>query len=273
MLKRLLAVVLLATLLPGCSTAPIKPEPLRLRVLSYNIHQGRGADGGIDLQRLASIIKRVEPDLVALQEVDRETKRSEGVDQAAGLGKLTDLQHYFAQAMSFQGGGYGNALLSKAPIGLAYTETLPLSGPPDQEPRVVAIAELAIQDDTLPGIAFCGTHLNHQSSVTRLGQVRAINDEVLLSPNLPTILAGDFNFTPDSKPYRAMITAGWVDTAAAFGDPKPTIPANKPTKRIDYVFVRPASAWRVIDVKVLDEPVASDHAPVLVELEYIQPEP
>ncbi|MEM6505923.1 MAG: endonuclease/exonuclease/phosphatase family protein, partial [Planctomycetota bacterium] len=87
----------------------------------------------------------------------------------------------------------------------------------------------------------------------------------------PTIVAGDFNFTPDSVPYQALIDAGWVDTAAAFGDPKPTYPSKTPRIRIDYVFVRPAERWRVLNVQVLDEPAASDHAPVLVELEYIQP--
>ena len=59
---------------------------------------------------------------------------------------------------------------------------------------------------------------------------------------------------------------GWSDTAAQ--DPQPTNPADAPKVRIDYVFARPAARWRVVSVRVLDERVASDHRPVLAELEW-----
>ena len=267
MLKHLFAAVLLTAFLPGCSTAPEEPAPLRLRVLTYNIHHGRGADGVIDLDRLADIIKRAEPDLVALQEVDVKTRRSGGMDQAARLGDLTGMHHYFAEAMPFQSGGYGEAILSKTKLHPNVTGTIALAAGEGQEPRSVAITESDPWDGQI--VVFAGTHLCHQSTETRLAQVRQINKEVAWYQNILVILAGDFNFTPESKPYQAMINAGWVDTAAAFGDPKPTCPAHNPTMRIDYVFVRPAKRWRMIDVQVLDEPIASDHVPVLVVLEYL----
>ena len=51
-------------------------EPLTIRVLSYNIHHGEGVDGVLDLARIGGVIKSVKPDLVALQEVDRNASRS-----------------------------------------------------------------------------------------------------------------------------------------------------------------------------------------------------
>ena len=72
-----LAAVLAWVLLVGCS----EPGATRLRVLSYNIHHGEGLDGRIDLERIASVIRASEADLVALQEVDQSTERSGGVDQ------------------------------------------------------------------------------------------------------------------------------------------------------------------------------------------------
>jgi len=269
MLKYVLNIALLCALLPGCSTKPAEPQQLRLHVLSYNIHHGEGTDGAFDYQRLADIIKRAEPDLVALQEVDAKTGRSKGVDQAARLGELTGMHHSFAEAMAFDGGGYGEAVLSKRPLRPTTTETIALTAAPGQEPRSVAVAEWAPADG--PAIVFGGTHLCHQSAETRLSQVHQINEAIVTHPDKPTILAGDFNFTPDTAPYQAMLDAGWVDAAAAYGDPQPTIPSHDPKRRIDYVFVRPANAWRVIDVQVLDEPIASDHAPLLVELEYVLP--
>ena len=266
----MLMAVLIACVLSGCVGNPETDVPVQLRVLSYNIHHGRGADGKINLERIADVINRARPDLVALQEVDVKTKRSGGVDQAATLAELTGMHHYFAEAMPYQGGGYGEAILSKKSLHPEVTGTISLTAAEGQEPRAVAITESDPWDG--PIVAFAGTHLCHQSAETRFAQVQQINKEVSWRHKILGVLSGDFNFTPDSKEYRAMIDSGWVDTAAAFGDPKPTIPADQPTMRIDYVFVRPADRWRVIDVQVLHEPVASDHAPLLVELEYVKPD-
>ena len=59
----------------------LRPMRRAVRVLTYNIHHGEGMDGKIDLERIAAVIKRLEPDVVALQEVDVKTTRSQGVDQ------------------------------------------------------------------------------------------------------------------------------------------------------------------------------------------------
>ena len=264
MVYRSITLVFIISLFAGCSGAP-SPEALRLRVLTYNIKHARGEDNTFNYQRLAGVITSTKPDLVALQEVDVKTKRSSGVDQPAQLAELTGMQPFFAEAIPFQGGSYGEAVLSRYPIKARYRQKLPAE--PDQEKRAVAVISVEPWDEIKMRVVFAGTHLCHQSEETRLKQVQAIDGNRAYAGSA-TILAGDFNFTPDSAEYQAMIDAGWVDTAAAFGDPKPTCPADKPTMRIDYVFVRPAERWRVIDVQVLDEPIASDHAPVLVELEY-----
>lgn len=255
----------------GChSPGPNHAEPLRLRVLTYNIKHCRGMDGAFDYQRLADIIKRANPDLVALQEVDVKTRRASGVDQPAKLGQLTGLTPFFAEAIPYQGGSYGEALLSRFPIKGFYRQQL--AAEPGQEKRAAAVISVEPWDTVNMRVVFAGTHLCHESSKTRLKQVKQINSNRAYQGSA-TILTGDFNFTPDSEPYQAMIRAGWVDTAASFGDPQPTIPADNPTKRIDDVFVAPAHRWRIIDVKVLDEPIASDHAPLLVELEYVSAQP
>lgn len=94
-----------------------EPVSSRLRVLSYNIHHGRGIDDQVDLERLAKVINDCQPDLVALQEVDNGTQRTNGVDQTAELARLTGLHAQFARQIDFEGGQYGQALLSLAAIG------------------------------------------------------------------------------------------------------------------------------------------------------------
>src|SRR5258707_15896745 len=101
--------LLLALVWPGRLLA----APVVVRVLTYNIHHGEGTDGEFDLPRLANVIKSVEPDLVALQEVDEATERASGVDELAELGRLTGMHTAFGKAMDFQGGAYGVGVLSR----------------------------------------------------------------------------------------------------------------------------------------------------------------
>jgi len=256
--------LLLLAVLTACGSTPTDTHaPRHLRVLSYNIHHGEGVDGAFDYHRLANVIRSTKPDVVALQEVDNTTGRASGIDQAAILGELTGMYHYFAQAMPFDGGGYGEAVLSRFPIEKAWTVNL--SCQPGQEPRAVASIFIRPWGEQGPGIVFAGTHLCHQSAQTRLAQVDEIN--TAFSQN--TILAGDFNLAPDTRAYQRL-TQRWTDTAVLFGNAQPTFPSQSPDSRIDYVFTRPAGTWRIVNVQVLDEPVASDHSPLLVVMKLVE---
>ena len=66
----------------GCAGVEEREASIRqLRVLTYNIHHGEAMDGEFDYERLAKVITDLEPDVVALQEVDRGTRRADGIDQ------------------------------------------------------------------------------------------------------------------------------------------------------------------------------------------------
>lgn len=80
-----------------------------LRFVSYNIQHGEGMDGKINLKRIAEVIAKEKPDLVALQEVDKNCTRSGKRDIAKELGELLNMEFRFGKSMSFQGGEYGNA--------------------------------------------------------------------------------------------------------------------------------------------------------------------
>ena len=101
-------------------------EPRSLRVLCYNIHHGEGVDGKLDLARIARVIRSVDPTIVALQEVDSRTTRTDRVDQPAELARLTDMKVVFEKNIEFGGGEYGNAVLSKLPITGHRNHLLPL---------------------------------------------------------------------------------------------------------------------------------------------------
>lgn len=233
-------------------------QPSTLRVLSYNIHHGRGTDGAIDLPRLARAIRSADPDLVALQEVDQQTTRSGGVDEAAELARLTGLRMAFGPQIDYLGGRYGQALLTRCPLGSPTVHELPGIGG-DRERRIAVAAEV---DDPRGRLTFVGTHLHHRSAEARVAQARAI--VTAFAGVDRCILAGDINALPGSEPL-AILAGAWRLVAAGDGPP-PTFPASQPTRAIDHVFVRPAAAFDVVDLRVLDEPVASDHRPILAIL-------
>lgn len=245
-----------AALLAGRSLGGARPTP-PLRVLCYNIHHGEGTDGRIDLPRLAEVIRSASPDLVALQEVDDKTMRTGGVDQTDELRRLTGLHGRFGKQIDYEGGGYGQAILSRFPITDLLVHWLP--GEPDRERRVAVEARIDLDGSEL---SFVGTHLHHVREEFRVRQAAKLN-ELFADADRPVILAGDINATPDSEPL-ALLSREW-ETAS--GPSRGTYPSAEPIKTIDYVLFRPRERFRTASAEVIEEPVASDHRPVLAVLE------
>ncbi len=243
-------------LLPDWANHPNPPKAKQVRVLCYNIHHGEGTDGKIDLERIAGVIKAVNPDLVALQEVDSVTVRTNGVDQAAELARLTGMKAYFGRTIDFQGGKYGNAILSKLPF--SQIRNFPLPG---REPRAVLTAEV---DFAPTPFLFMSTHLDNAIAANRLISADSINKIVSREAKKPAILAGDLNEIPYG-PTLGKFREVW--TEAYLGDSLFTFPVATPNRQIDYILFTPRERWRLVEVKVLDESIASDHRPIMAVLE------
>ena len=248
----------------GACRAPSPGEPLRLRVLSYNIRHGVGMDGRLDLDRQARVIRRISPDLVALQEVDQGTKRSGGRREAEVLGRKAGLHGTFGKAMDFDGGGYGEGILSRFPFLSVAVHPLPAAK--GYEPRALLEAKVRAGKGG-PLVLFFGTHLDHLSDTQRIAQAKVINRIARSLEGIPMILAGDLNASPGS-PVMAEFFKEWTPAALQAG---PTFPADKPGRKIDWVLFRPARRWRVLQARVVREPVASDHRPLQVVLELLPP--
>ena len=234
-----------------------------MKVMSYNIHHGVGMDERLDLDRIGALFDKHAPDLVALQEVDCKIPRSGNVDQAAELGRITNMTAHFGVAMPLQGGEYGNAVLSRFPVVRVENHALPHSE--DREPRTA----LACWVVPAPGLelAFASTHLDYLEDPTdRLLQAREI-DRWLSNRSEPAILVGDFNAPWDDASLRSL-AGQWLDTAE--GHHEPSFPADAPTIRIDHVLAAPPRHWRVKDIQVIEETLASDHRPVLATLELVE---
>lgn len=255
-------VLLLATLLAACSSAPPSPGPagFTVRVASYNIRHGAGMDEVVDLGRTAEVLRETRADIVAVQEVDEHVRRSGGVNQAERLGALLGMHHAFGSFMDYQGGRYGLALLSRRPI-----ESVEVVRLPDgNEPRVALAAGIAQANGTMLTVVV--VHFDWVRDDTfRYAQAEAVA-RYLDGLAGPYVVLGDFNDQPGSRTlelFHRRAREAAKPPAARF-----TFPASAPEREIDFVFAAPAAHWVVDSVAVIPETVASDHRPVLARLRH-----
>lgn len=246
-----------------------EPAPRTVRVLVFNIHAGKDAAGAANLDRVAALVKSTGADIVLLQEVDRGTNRSGRVDQVLALQQATEFDGAFGPSLlSYDGGEYGIATLSRWGIGLR--QTIGLSVSPVQaraggsaEPRVALLTLTSSRIGTMRAV---NTHLDPadaQARAQEIGHLVGLYREQ--APNGSAIVVGgDFNATPDDAVLQPLKAAGLRDAWTECGSGEGlTYPADKPEKRIDYVFVGgelKCSSATVIDTQI------SDHRPVLVTL-------
>lgn len=223
-------------------------EPFRqVTIMSWNLRAGLGMDGVRDITRAGAVIKREDPDVVALQEIDRLTKRAGGIDQLVQLADVTGLNATWCKTIDFDGGEYGIALLSKtAPLRVQRID-LPGSG----EHRMLLLAEF-------PRYWVGVTHLPLEEK-DRLAAVPILRGA--LDPAKPLFLAGDWNDVPGSE----FLNKVRLPYAILSGFDK-TFPSDAPDRCLDYIAVtrRHRARYEHVDRKVLPESVISDHRPIVV---------
>ncbi|MCF6313595.1 MAG: endonuclease/exonuclease/phosphatase family protein [Verrucomicrobiales bacterium] len=258
----LLSLSICALLLP----AHAQDKAQRIRVLCYNIHYGQGTDGVYDIARLAEVINKTQPDLVALQEMDVHVKRSGRVHQVQELAKLTGMHARFGPTQHYEGGLFGNAVLSRFPILNVVIQPLPYTESTAEKvtyPR--ATIAVTVEGPGGKPLRIISTHFQHNMPEDRIAEAKAVNALFTWKDQtIPTILAGDMNAKPEAEPVQILLKK-W--TNAIDDKATPTVPATAPKTRIDYIFYRPAKAFKLIESKVIPESIASDHRPVLAVLE------
>ncbi len=247
-------------LMIGWYTCPVtygqkpKSTPIKLKVMTFNIHHGENNLGKTNLTRVADLIKKHKPDLVALQEMDSCATRSGKLDQMHILSLLTGYEEVFGKTIDFQGGKYGLGILSAHPV--EAVQRLKLPNPDSTEPRMLMCALVELPNSKY--VRFCSTHLDHRSPMNRGLQAAVINEN-LKNSLYPVIVGGDFNATADDHTLEAM-TKYWNDAGAT--TEWATYPGTG--KRIDYFWTHKESSFKVLDYVVLYEPTTSDHQPVIV---------
>ena len=219
-----------------------------LKVMTYNVRHCAGMDLVLDYDRTAAVIAQQQPNVVALQELDSMTGRSEQRYQLGELASRTGYHPVFGAAIDYDGGKYGVGILTReTPLS---TKCIPLPG---DEPRVLLVVEL--QDYVMA----C-THLDLEKE-PRLASIPLIVEEAQRWQK-PFLIAGDWNDTPDSE---LLLEMAKFFTILSGNDV--SYPADEPQECLDYVALFKGHSVKTLESTVIDEPKASDHRPVLVRIE------
>lgn len=233
-----------------------------MRLLSYNIHKGIGGrDRKYRLERIVEVIRHEQPDIVCLQEVDRNVRRSEHHDQPQLLSEGCGLLHHTYQLnVPIRLGGYGNMIMSRWPIHQAHQVCLRFN---KRKPRG---AQYVIVETGEGQLGLINWHLG-LSGRERHWQSRQLLQHTLLETNahLPTIVAGDANDWRDHLPERVFAHHSFQMVTAPAKRFR-SFPAWWPVLALDKIFFRGGVQSQL--ARVVSTPMArraSDHLPVVID--------
>lgn len=245
--------------------------------MTYNVHSCRGTDGRVSPERIAAVIAEAGPDIVALQELDVGRARTGGLDQAHTIARSLGMDFHFHPALRVEEEHYGDAILSALPLRLVKAGPLPgLPHRPLREPRSALWVSV-----TLGGgveLQVINTHLGLLAREREMQVETLLGEGWLGHPSCrgqPVVLIGDFNVVPRSRVYGRLVGRLRDAQSELPGyRPRPTFPARWPLLRIDHVLLGEGVEARKVEVRRGPrERVASDHLPLVVDLDIRAPEP
>jgi len=244
-----------------------------LRVMTYNVHSCVGMDGKLDPERIARVIARARPDVVALQELDVGRERTGSKDQAELIAHYLEMEFHFHPALHLEEERYGDAILTHLPMRVVKADALPgLEGRPRLEPRGALWVAVEVEGQE---VQIVNTHLGLLRR-ERLAQIDALLGEDWLGDarcRPPVIFCGDLNALPSSPVCRRLEEHFEDAQLLARGHrPRSTYASRAPGFRIDHVYVTPGTEVRAIEVPGSElARVASDHLPLVAELKLTPP--
>jgi endonuclease/exonuclease/phosphatase family metal-dependent hydrolase len=250
-----------------------RPSPTRphqgLRILTYNVHSCIGLDGRLSPERIARVIARHAPDVVALQELDVGRSRTGHLDQARAIADALEMSLAFHPTVSVADEQFGDAVLSPHPLRLVRTGALPGIG---LEPRGAIWVEIELPGDAgrTGRLQLINTHFSLHPRERVMAADALLGPEWLGHPSAAQniVVCGDFNalwWFPSLRRLSRRLTD--AQRGLDGHRPLPTWFGRYPVGRIDHVLVDPR--WTVLRVDVPDDTVArvaSDHRPVVADI-------
>ncbi len=257
-------------------TTTVRGDGYPVRVMTYNVRMGYDIDGAVSLERLAEVIRSQEPDIVALNEIDRGWLTTGSIDVLPVLADAVGLPYVFAPAADEV---WGNALLSRHPISDARVDPLFRGDTAMRRSALSAVVDIGRADGRGDGDRSLGvvvTHLHHvgdepEPRLRQAERVATIARELRVS-GFPVVVMGDMNAEPGAEEMRPLedtltnvtVPVGPPDHHGEDDARTPTFPSSDPVEAIDHIYV--SSPLTASDL-VVPESTASDHLGVAVTID------
>jgi endonuclease/exonuclease/phosphatase family metal-dependent hydrolase len=238
------------------------------RVMTYNIHSCIGLDGRVRPDRVAHVIRRARADVIGLQEVDCNRRRSRHADQARYLAEQLEMSHHYYAVFEAAEERYGLAIISRWP--LTHIQSSHLT-PANRRLRSEARGALWVEVDSPWGVLqVINTHFGLRRD-ERIEQARLLTGDEWVGrvpKDQPVVLCGDFNAGPASPAYKRIVASlRDVQVASSGHRPGPTFPSPLPLRRLDHIFTNGALSVRGVAIpRTSMAVVASDHLPLWADL-------
>lgn len=239
-----------------------------LKVMTYNVHSCIGMDNIASPERIARVISRYQPDIIALQELDVNRTRSKNIHQASLIAEILDMEFHFHPTINEEHEQYGDAIISRFPMQLVKAAALPKpKSMPGLETRGALWVRIDFHGETLQ---FINTHLGLRNKERMLQAEALLSDQWLNHPDCvgPAILCGDLNAVPGSMVVQSFGPAFKdVQTNLPRNSRKKTFSTRIPTVQIDYILANESFDTHSVDVLNNElTRVASDHLPIMASL-------
>ena len=236
-----------------------------LRVATYNIHKGRGLDRRVRIERIAKVLREIDADIIALQEVlSIEGKRTKD-HQARFIAHEMGFHYRIGENRRLQGGAYGNVTLSRFPLIHTHNYDITQSG---REERGCLRTDLQIAPNRV--LHVYNLHLG-TSYRERYYQARKLFDSGILKPANragPRIVLGDFNEWISGLTSRLMKDHFKSIPVRPLLGRSRTYPGVFPLVHLDHVYFDGAlDVVKVVVHRSRGALVASDHLPIVVDFE------
>ena len=241
---------------------------MRIRVVTYNIHRGKGLDGRVKPARIAEVLGEIDADVIALQEVVCGTEAGGEADQGRFVAEALGFNYQLGENRKLNGAAYGNVALSRFPLRAVTNHDLSIEG---YERRGALHTDVALTDAEVLHVfnIHLGTaFLERRHQARRLSELKTglLHNEELKGPK---IVLGDFNeWTQGLATQMLGSHLKSVDIRKYLGRSK-TYPAFMPVMHLDHIYYDgPLELLGLRLHRTRKAIMASDHLPLVAEFEH-----